>query len=459
MRVERSRRRRRAHHEHRDVLRHCVLLEPVAQAEAVHSLQLGREQDHVEPVRHRAREPRVSVGDDRDLTAERSERALQVEGEGTIVLEQRSRSYGAHRAAVKKVILSNVARFRRLTWKMTSGVRMLRAVGTSVVRGARLVDKRVVVLGEDRVHDRGTDALVRPGDEDSPHVLSSTVRAERQGRTIEPMIRRVALVCGLVACTSTGTPSPPPPTAHSKQAIDDLFRGYETKLPPPEGLGEQNGPFVECHGDRGTTITHLRGIGTRVPIDGDSDVAALVRWARHRDRCVLQIAIYALIGKVGYPTDSLWAELDDEHFQVHDVLISVKGYLDGRRYNCDPNIFDGLHLAPTEGDFARVVNGTWNQEKTPSDSGRTTLIITNDEVRESYKRAPPDGTQHDVIRAKIDAVSLGDRRQYVVPVSGQVLQTAQGPKPIVYELWPVKDGVMWYRNNFTGSWTKMRKGP
>lgn len=239
--------------------------------------------------------------------------------------------------------------------------------------------------------------------------------------------------------------------------IDDLFRGYEKGLPAPEGLSEQNGPAIPCAAGSGTTIAHLRGIANRLPITGDRDLVVLVPWARHPDPCVSQIALHALAAKVGYDPSSLYALLEPDHFQVHDIFVSVKAYFDGRGTAHDPKIFDGLLLQLDEKDFPRLLHGTWQDEPSPGVGAREHVSLSPGEVRWWLEMLPPGSSPGPTMTTKIDSVVLNDRRQYVVRVSGAMTATAKGSEPIVYTLMPVRDGVMWFLRGPEAGWKKMKR--
>ncbi len=89
MLVERGPRRVRPHHQEGGRPDRGVLLQPIADAETVHPVQLGAHDDQVEAIGDGPCEPGVSLGDDRHLAPERHERPFHVERKGTVVLEQK----------------------------------------------------------------------------------------------------------------------------------------------------------------------------------------------------------------------------------------------------------------------------------------------------------------------------------------------------------------------------------
>ena len=284
-----------------------------------------------------------------------------------------------------------------------------------------------------------------------------------------PMASRSILGFLVMICSLGCKPSPPPSPSASPlsanaveptngPAIDDLFRGFETKLPEAETLGEQNGPFVRCLGNRGATVTLLRALAAKVPILSDLDLVRLVPWARHPDPCVSQIALRTIALQIGYDEDSLYAFLDPEGFQYHDVFVSVKAHLDRKRVPYDPTIFEGLLIIVDANDFPALIHGHWFEDE--DFSGFKEFVEVDREHVQITRKLLPLGSRPDsTSTTKITSVVSNEHRQFVVAVSGasSITGAAGKPEPVVYSFWPVKNGVMWFKNGQHAAWKKMRK--
>lgn len=106
-------------------------------------------------------------------------------------------------------------------------------------------------------------------------------------------------------------------------------------------MSESNGFTMVCkrHGD--ATYTLLQATAQKLPVRRDSDVAALVPWARSGDDCIRQIALDAIVAKIGYAHNRLSVPgmHDPEHNHFHSILVSTKAYLGVPGY--DKRIFEG----------------------------------------------------------------------------------------------------------------------
>lgn len=110
-----------------------------------------------------------------------------------------------------------------------------------------------------------------------------------------------------LAAASTAAPSAsaiPPPTSSGSALtagspeIDTLFRAWEKKLPEPDTMSESNGFSTECERHGGVTYNLLAATAKKLPVRRESDVAALVPWARSGDACIRQIAVDAIVAKI-----------------------------------------------------------------------------------------------------------------------------------------------------------------
>ncbi len=270
-----------------------------------------------------------------------------------------------------------------------------------------------------------------------------------------------ALVLGTLACSAFAGASAPTPTS----AIDDTFRRLERGLPPADTLSEQNGASTMCAHGGGSTYTHLRALGTKVPIANAADLPRLIKWARHSDLCIREIAIHALLPKIGYNENQLaipWMH-GPEHYEFHDILAASRAYFDAKHIAYDAKIFDGLLLAPNAHDFHAHFDGHWTE-----DSGgkgfQEFVELAGDEIRVTTKHIPvdpkwPDSTE----TTKIKGVAV-DHGQYVVTGAWNVESNAagyQGPRMVPaqfeYRFWQVSDDIAWFKNVNSPYWDKLRR--
>src|SRR5262245_8545870 len=115
----------------------------------------------------------------------------------------------------------------------------------------------------------------------------------RSGSGDPPMVGASARASGVPQ------PSVAPPS------LDALFRGYRTKLPPAETLGEENGASLICDHHDAVTYSLLAAVARKLPIRTNEDVVRLASWARDRDVCLRQIALEAIVHKVGFHANRL----------------------------------------------------------------------------------------------------------------------------------------------------------
>lgn len=251
-------------------------------------------------------------------------------------------------------------------------------------------------------------------------------------------------------------------------AIDDTFRAFETKLPEAATLSEQNGATIPCGGDRWATFTLLHSTAKKVHIERDDDLVTVARWARHRDACIRQIALQVILPRIGYDTNQLAVPSmhDPEHYEYHDIFVALKSYLDRKHVTYDANVFDGLMVDVKAGDFATLVHGKWVEE-IENKGFQEFLDIDREESRVTSKHLPPDPKWPDNTQTtKIKNVTTTERGQFVLTGAWNVESNSAGykgpknePAQFVYSFWPVKPGVMWFKNGETAYWIKMKKAP
>ncbi len=269
---------------------------------------------------------------------------------------------------------------------------------------------------------------------------------------------------------SAADSAPPPPAPGTSGAdapeIDARFRTFERGLPEPTTLSEQNGMTMVCSGGAHATYTHLAALGAKVPIRSDADLPALVPWARSGDACLRQIAIEAILRRIGYDRNELSAPgmhtLDDHHF--HDVMLSLKRYLDQKHVGYRDAVFANLFLDVTERDFPALIRGAW-MEVGEKKNFQDFVEVEAEQLRVTSKHTFDDPKHADTTwTTKIDRVSVNGRGQFVVTGAWNVESNDRGyhgdkvqPSQFVYTFWPVAPGVVWFKNGEHAYWTKLAR--
>lgn len=135
-------------------------------------------------------------------------------------------------------------------------------------------------------------------------------------------------------------------------------------------MSESNGFTMVCkrHGD--ATYTLLQATAQKLPVRRDSDVAALVPWARSGDDCI-RIVLDAIVAKIGYAHNRLSVPgmHDPEHYHFH-FIVSTKAYLDARVPGYDKRIFEGALIDFSPKDFYCCTESGRTAKRVPRTSTR-----------------------------------------------------------------------------------------
>jgi len=88
--------------------------------------------------------------------------------------------------------------------------------------------------------------------------------------------------------------------AEGPKRLLQALEGYRTKMPPAEGLSEQNGIVIT--GMEPFTESHLAGVARRLGAKSKADCLALMTYVKDRDLKIRLIAIQAINGATkAYP--------------------------------------------------------------------------------------------------------------------------------------------------------------
>ncbi len=299
-------------------------------------------------------------------------------------------------------------------------------------------------------------------------------------------ITALGLACG--PSTPRGADSPPPDSSPPTElqrapAVDtaasypalytqpgplgDALRALEQALPEPASLSQSNGASLECPHHGGATYNLLEAIANDLPITDDDDLVTLAAWARHTDVCLRQIALSAVVSKIGFDRNELVLPHmhEPEHYVSHQIFVALAGYLDRSGVTYDRGVFAGLHLAPQVGDFAELVHGTWDEVGNPKELGFIDEVRVGEEIRVTTRNTEPDPAWPDhTWTTGIGEVTVNAQQQFVIAGEWSRESNANGyvgpeqrPSPFVFKFWPVADGVVWYLGASGAYWKQLQR--
>ncbi len=243
--------------------------------------------------------------------------------------------------------------------------------------------------------------------------------------------------------------------ATTVQTIDELMREYAKQLPEATTLSEQNGPSLECgEPKRWETYTHLYGLASRLPNNGDADLVALVPWAHANDPCIRQIAIDAIVARIQLDRDRLVAP--DMHEPTsklfREILIELRDYLRARNVAMPADLFAGEFIDLTPNDLA-TFRGSWAEKANKSRSIQIFVELDATTLRVTHHHEPPDPSFPDsTTTVRIKSVTVDKRGAF--QISG-----AQVDQPNVsrtYGWAPVGSDIAWFTFTPT-SWVKIHR--
>jgi hypothetical protein len=276
----------------------------------------------------------------------------------------------------------------------------------------------------------------------------------------------------LCACSTPSTTSAPPAAERPKpsasagavadaatppdapRGIDDAMRDLSKQLPDALTLSEQNGASLECVPKRWETYTHLYGLASRLPNNGDADLIALVPWAHANDPCIRQIAIDAIVARIKLDRNRLVApdmhEPDSRLF--HEILVELRDYLRARNVAMPPNLFAGELIDIAPADLA-TFRGSWAEKANKSRSIQLFVELDATTLRVKHHHEPPDRNFPDsTLSVRIQSVTVDKRGAFQITGT----QVDQPSVSLTYGLTPVSSDVAWF--TFTpSSWVQIHR--
>lgn len=252
--------------------------------------------------------------------------------------------------------------------------------------------------------------------------------------------------------------------------VDAVFQRYRQKLPEAATLSEQNGATIQCDEHGWATLTLLRASAAKVPIANDRELVALVPWLRDSDKCIRQIALEALIPRIGFNRNSLVVPsmFDPEHVLYHEIFVAFKAYLDAKKVPYDPAVFSELLLTVRQKDFASLLLGRWAEDTEGRKLSFEQSIELDAQLLKVVQREmhnDPKWPLH-TWTTKIKDVRVTERGQFVVTGVWDVESTADGyqgtkiePSQFSYTFWVVNKDVVWVSERHNPhAWRKFRRG-
>lgn len=286
----------------------------------------------------------------------------------------------------------------------------------------------------------------------------------------------------LVSCRSTdqhATPtsaSPPPsapaassapPAAPPKAptAIDELFLAYEKKLPSPATLSEGNGVGTRCPKHGHVTYTLLRATADKVPIPNDAALLDLVPWLRHADACIRQIALDALVSKIGFEPNRLVVPNmhEPDHHLYHQIFVAFVGYLEQRHVAYAPSLFEGMLLDVKDADFAPLLQGDWEEDIGRGKNFRAFVKLDGKKLSVTSHEMHDDPSWPDhTMTSEVKEARVNAQKQFVVTGLWRIESNAKGfegkkvePSDITYTFWPVSRDIVWFDEGRARNWVKL----
>lgn len=246
------------------------------------------------------------------------------------------------------------------------------------------------------------------------------------------------------------------PSSHP--AIDALFQRWEKTLPEPTTISEMNGisPKDVCPNHSHNTYGFLNVIAAQVPVRVDSDLAALVKWSRHSDSCIRQIALNAVVQGIGFDRDNLVVpsmnDLEDYHY--HHIMVALAQYLRLKKVNYDQSLFDGMFVTVSPEDAHAFATAKWEEDDSPGLNWRVAVEFRPGEFVMSHL-TKSDGQWKSEHRttAKIDGVKITTDQQLMITVSNQT----SPDKKNAYMLWPISKDIMWFKLSSSWTWDKFHR--
>lgn len=271
----------------------------------------------------------------------------------------------------------------------------------------------------------------------------------------------------VVPSPSATPPSPPAPPVAKKgpTKIDEYFQPMVETLPKAATISEQNGASNECKKHGSVTYTLLYAASEKVPLANDADLVDLVPWLRHPDQCMRQIAIDAMVPKIGFDRNRL--SLPDmhevDHYLYHQLLVALIAYLDKKHVARPRQLFEGMYLDVRDADFAPLIDGKWAEEANPHKNFRIFVKLENKTLAVVTHHTHDDPKWPDrTMTSEIKDAKVNDQKQFEVTGLWRQESTAKGyqgqkiqPSDTTYRFWPISRDLVWFDEGRENNWVKL----
>lgn len=215
-------------------------------------------------------------------------------------------------------------------------------------------------------------------------------------------------------------------------------------------------PKEVCPNHSRNTYGFLNNIATQVPVQEDSDLVTLVKWSRHSDSCIRQIALNAVVQGIGFDRDNLVVpsmnDLEDYHY--HHIMVALAQHLHLKKVNYDQSLFEGMFVTVSPEDARAFATGKWEEDDSPGLNWRVAVEFRSGEfVRSHLTKSDGQWKSEHRTTDKIDEIKITTDQQLLITISHQ----ASPDKKSAYMLWPVTKDIMWFKLSSSWTWEKFRR--
>ncbi|MFT3708373.1 MAG: hypothetical protein QM817_12035 [Archangium sp.] len=173
------------------------------------------------------------------------------------------------------------------------------------------------------------------------------------------------------------------------------------------------------------------------------------------------------MSRIGYDQNALSVPPmnDVEHFQFHDIMVSLTQYLDAKKIAWDPKLFDGLLIKTTDADFSKLAHGKWTEEIGPQKGFQEFVTLDAKTIAVMSRHLPKDPKWPDhTWTSAVKSVTRDAKGAFVITCEWSQESNAdgyQGPKNVpaqfVYSIWPVAPGIAWFKDGEAAYWIKLKR--
>lgn len=246
------------------------------------------------------------------------------------------------------------------------------------------------------------------------------------------------------------------PSDHAE--IDTLFHRWESSLPAPVSY-EDNGlcSASKCPNHPVYSASFLTiSMANRVPVRQDSDLTALLKWAKHSDACIRAIALGVIVKRIGFDQNEFVIGMEDPECKAyHHIMVLLTQYLHNKKVNYDNALFDGMFVIVKPNDVSALVSGKWEEVVTADSRLREQLTFDEPNfLLETLTSSNGQWLSEHQLKSKVEAVEITNEQQLLITFSHYV----SPGKKMTFLLWPLSQDIMWLRHSTKfGAWKKFHR--